>query len=371
MRKCDSCGKVVVNEQDYMCPHCGAVASKHCDHTKHLPDDKYFRANDYRSTAAEHKSQTYDYQKAPRTDASQKFDINDLANIKDVEDVKKIAKKAFVEQDKNGKKKFKPVAVVLIVIFAFNIFSSVLGVVVDTVENAFDEIEEVFSVENIESYEDSCIEDFYDVSEIEESIYTDYDTVYSYSGSANVESVYLDTAYDVLEIQLSGIGFKQLSISTEEQGYSYQQLVEDSHVAFFDVAFITDEAISEFEDSEDSTDTVLNYADHAKFKGNLSSDGILEIVGIASKLDEYSENVFIEIQKVTVLTEKGEDCYKGDYNINLNIIRFDSYNNCNFYEYYNIADESLSKEHYEMITPADAAIYDFNEVTDYSEVLEF
>ena len=81
MRKCDSCGKVVVNEQDYMCPHCGAVTRKHCDHQKHLPDDKYNRANDYRTSSAEYKSKTYDYQKAPKTDASQKFDINDLLEV--------------------------------------------------------------------------------------------------------------------------------------------------------------------------------------------------------------------------------------------------------------------------------------------------
>ena len=159
MRKCDSCGKVVVNEQDYMCPHCGAVMQKHCDHSTHLPDDKYFRANDYtrndnkpndyRTTAAEHKSKTYDYEKTPRTDASQKFDINDLANIKNAEDVKKIAKKAFIEQDQNGRKKFKPLAIVLIVIFAVNIFGNLLGALGDGIDDVFDELEYAF--EEIES----------------------------------------------------------------------------------------------------------------------------------------------------------------------------------------------------------------------------
>ena len=104
MRKCDSCGKVVVNEQDYMCPHCGAVTRKHCDHQKHLPDDKYNRANDYRTTAAEHSSKTYDYEKAPRTDASQKFDINDLANIKNAEDAKRIAKKHLLSRTRTAEK---------------------------------------------------------------------------------------------------------------------------------------------------------------------------------------------------------------------------------------------------------------------------
>ena len=144
MRKCDSCGKVVVNEQDYMCPHCGAVSNKHCDHNTHLPDDKYNRANDYRTTATEHKSKTYDYQKAPKTDVSQKFDINDLANIKNVEDAKQVAKKAFIEQDQNGRKKFKPLAIVLIVIFAVNIFGNLLGALDDGIDTVFDELEYAF-----------------------------------------------------------------------------------------------------------------------------------------------------------------------------------------------------------------------------------
>ncbi len=367
MHKCDSCGKVVVNEQDYMCPHCGAVSNKHCDHNTHLPDEKYNRANDYRITAAEHKSKTYDYQKAPKTDASQKFDINDLANIKNVEDAKQVAKKAFIEQDQNGRKKFKPLAIVLIVIFAVNIFGNILDVADSAIDTAFDEIEEVFSVEYIDEY----VEDDYGISEIENAVYTDYDTVYDYVASANVESAYLDTWYDVLEIQLSGIGFNQMSINTEEQGCSYQELMEDSFVVLFDVSFITSEAIEEYEVSEESTDTISNYTDHAKFKGYLSEDGILSIEGIPSKLDEYSENVFIEIRKVTVLTEKGEDCYNGDYNINLNIIRCDSFNNCNFYEYHHIADETLSKEHFEMIDLSETFGYDLQDVSAYSEVIEF
>ena len=209
MKKCDSCGKVVVNEQDYMCPHCGAVMQKHCDHSTHLPDDKYFRANDYtrndnkpndyRTTAAEHKSKTYDYEKAPKTDVSQKFDINDLANIKNAEDVKKVAKKAFIEQDQNGRKKFKPLAVVLIVIFAVNIFGNVLDIADSAIDTAFDEIEEIVSVNSI----DDLTEDNYGVSEIENSVYTDYDTVYTYIACANVESAYLDIWYDVLELDLN------------------------------------------------------------------------------------------------------------------------------------------------------------------------
>ncbi len=367
MRKCDSCGKVVVNEKDYMCPHCGAVVRKKCDHSTHLPDDKYNRANDYRTTAAEHKSKTYDYEKTPRTDSNQKFDINDLANIKNAEDAKRIAKKAFIEQDQNGRKKFKPLAIVLIVIFAVNIFGNVLDIADSAIDTAFDEIEEVVSMDSV----DDLIEDNYGVSEIENAVYTDYDTVYDYVASANVESAYLDTMYDVLEIQLSGIGFEQVSINTEEQGYSYQELMVDSFAVIFDVSFITSEAIEEYEVSEDSTDTILSYADHAKFKGYLSEDGIFSVEGIPSKLDEYSENVFIEIRKVTVLTEKDADCYNGDYNINLNIIRCDSFNNCNFYGYHHIADETLSKEHYEMIDLSEASTYDLQDVSAYSEVIEF
>jgi len=371
MHKCDSCGKVVVNEQDYMCPHCGAVSNKHCDHNTHLPDDKYNRANDYRTTAAEHKSKTYDYQKAPKTDASQKFDINDLANIKNVEDAKQVAKKAFIEQDQNGRKKFKPLAIVLIVIFAVNIFGNILDVADSAIDIAFDEIEEVVSMDSIDDYRDGYVEDLYGVSELENSIYTDYDTVYSYVASANVQSAYLDTWNDILEIQLSGIGFNKLSINIEKDGISYKKLTESSFVVLCEVSFITSDSIDEFEASVEETDTILSYAEHAKFKGYLSGDGVLSLEGIASKLDEYDEDVYFEIRRVTVLTEIGVDCYNGDYDITPNIIRCDSFGDCNFYEYQDVADETLAREHFEMVVLTEYEGYDLQDESSYDEIIEF
>lgn len=370
MHKCDGCGKMVVNEQDYMCPHCGAVSRKKCDHTTHLPDDKYFRANDYRTAASEHKSKTYTYQKAPKTGGSEKFDINDLANIKNAEDAKRIAKKAFIEQGSNGKKKFKPLAIVLIVIFAINIFGNVLDIADEAIDGAFDGFEEVFSVEFTE--DDFSYEDLYGVSEIENSVYTDYDTVYSYIACANVENAAMDNWNDVLEIHLSGMGFNKMSIDIEnDDDFSYQTLVNDSVVVLYDVEFITSDAIEEFSLSADETDALSNYTEHAKFKGYLSEDGVFSIEGVPSKLDEYSENVFVKIENITVLTESasGIDCYKGECIITPDILRCDSFGECNFYEYYDIADETFAHEHFEMITLPQEGGFDLQDVSEYSQVV--
>ena len=369
MHKCDSCGKVVVNEQDYMCPHCGAVSNKHCDHSKHLPDDKYSRANDYRTTASEHSSKTYDYQKAPRTDSNQKFDINDLANIKNAEDVKRVAKKAFIEQDQNGKKKFKPLAIVLIVIFAVNIFANVLDIADNAIDNAFESFEEAFSVEFTDDYD--SYEDLYGVSEIEDSFYIDYDTVYSYLACANVKSAVIDSWNDVLEIQLSGIGFNEMSINTEDdEAFSYQKLLENSDVVLCDAEFITSEAVEEFSLTENDTDALSNYTDHAKFKGYLSADGVLSIEGVSSKLDEYSEGVFVQIKSITVLTEteSGIDCYKGECIITPDILRCNTLGDCSFYNYCDIADDSLAMEHFELITAQENG-FDLQDKSQYSQIV--
>ncbi len=368
MHRCDGCGKVVVNEQDYMCPHCGAVSRKKCDHSTHLPDDKYNRVNDYRNASAEHKSKTYEYQKTPRTDTNGKFDINDLANIKNVEDAKRVAKKAFIEQDKNGKRKFKPLAIVLIIIFAVNIFGNVLSIAEDTIDSVVTEIEDAFFDEDYEPY----VEDLYNVEEIEESIRTDYDTVYSYLGSANVESATLNSSEDYLEIKLSGIGFNKVSVNMEKAGFSYEQLIADSHVVLFEVIFVTEfdfDLVSDYDD----TDTVYNYADRAKFKGTISEDGVLKIDGFCSKLDEYDEDVFVEIAFTTVLTESasGIDCYNGDYNLSPYLMRFDSSDEADFYIYHSLPDDRLVYNHFEKLDLTEHEGFYLQDALEYSQVVTY
>ena len=365
MRKCDSCGKVVVNEQDYMCPHCGAVSNKHCDHNTHLPDDKYNRANDYRTTAAEHSSKTYDYEKAPRTDASQKFDINDLANIKNAEDAKRIAKKAFIEQDQNGRKKFKPLAIVLIVIFAVNIFGNVLDIADSAIDTAFDEIEEVVSMNSI----DNLIEDNYGVSEIEDSLYDNYETIYDYTGSADVRSANYSSDEDCLEIHLSGIGLDELSVNaTEDTGLSFGEMINSSFVVLYRISFITEDDFDVV--FEDDTDSVYNYADEVLFKGDLSEDGVLKIYGIASKLDEYYETPYISISQITILSESdsGEDCYRGDLLLSTNTVKVKDYKECEFYD---LKFDEDNIEYFEKIDLSDWDGFYLHDELSYNEIIEY
>ena len=332
MHKCDSCGKVVVNEKDYMCPHCGAVAKKHCDHTNHLPDDKYFRANDYRSTAAEHKSKTYDYQKTPRTDASEKFDINDLANIKNADDAKKIAKKAFIEQDKNGKKKFKPVAVVLIVIFAINIFSSVMGVVFDGLES---------SIEGVASQ----LSDEWVGYELGEEPITHYFSVNTY-----IKGGSYDKENDCLKFNLSELFFdhndsvdEDYDVLTEEwqseftspTEYFYSERIE------VDAKFFSQKDIVDAEKIENS------YNDYVKLYGEITTDGILYVYGVNQHLKNFNgQSVFLNINSISLRTEIAETKEQFDYyfSIPFNFIKLNSDGSVKFFDIYAYDGEVTTTE---------------------------
>ncbi len=365
MHKCDSCGKVVVNEKEYLCPHCGAVARKKCDHSTHLPDDKYNRANDYRTSATEHKSKTYDYQKAPKTDISQKFDINDLANIKNAEDVKKIAKKAFIEQEASGRKKFKPAAIVFIIIFAVNIFANVADVAFEAVDDAIDGFEEVVSVEfDDEEY----IEDLYGVSEIEEDLYNKYDTIYDYLGSASVESAYLGGETGTLQIQLSEIGFEELSDNmVDETGTSLGEMYNTSYVALYKIRFLPEDVEDAITDENES---VRDYAETVLLKGSLTTDGVLIIENVGLKLDEYiDECPYMYISEITVLSENesGEICYCGQISLSVDVIRI---NSKGVYEFYEITRDSDGCECLEEIS-SDETGFDFSDDMFVTEVIEF
>lgn len=323
MHKCDSCGKVVVNEQDYMCPHCGAVSNKHCDHNTHLPDDKYNRANDYRTTAAEHNSKTYNYEKVPRTDANQKFDINDLANIKNAEDAKRIAKKAFIEQDQNGRKKFKPLAIVLIVIFAVNIFGNLLSAVGDGIDNVFDELEYAFEdIGNADyTFGEEKLTHLIDVSPI-------------------VTGGRYDKENDCLEITCSDFYFG-FNVTQNED---YEVVTEDwsDEFTFPSVYFgegdvrVSFEALNEkqVEDREvlydvDSEDMTVY--------GEITEDGIIKIYGLAPSMKRLSGNeIYIRVSHIRVLSENEETNEKFDYWVSLpaEFVKINDDNSIEFYDIY-------------------------------------
>ena len=349
MHKCDSCGKVVVNEKDYMCPHCGAVAKKHCDHTNHLPDDKYFRANDYRSTAAEHKSKTYDYQKTPRTDASEKFDINDLANIKNADDAKKIAKKAFIEQDKNGKKKFKPVAVVLIVIFAINIFSSVMGVVSDTVENVFESI-------SLADYE------------LGEETITHYFNVDAY-----IKNGSYDKENDCLKFNLSELFFEHTDSINEDYetvADEWQSDFTSPKECFYSeqvevrAVFFSQKDINNAEKIENS------YQDDIALYGEITSDGVLYVYGVNQHLKKIdSTPVYIDIESIFLGVEVQETKEQFDYSFSIpfNFIKINSDGSFKFFDIYSYDGEITSTE----IDLANQYYPDIEELEEYVEFIAF
>ena len=360
MRKCDSCGKVVVNEQDYMCPHCGAVTKKHCDHSKHLPDDKYSRANDYRTTASEHSSRTYDYQKAPRTDSNQKFDINDLANIKNAEDVKRVAKKAFIEQDQNGKKKFKPLAIVLIVIFAVNIFGNILSAVGDGIDNVFDELEYVFE----------------DIGNVDYT-FGEEKLTHNFYVSPIVKGGRYDKENDCLEITCSDYYFEFSRTYNED----YDVVTEEWSDEFtFPASFISSgevrvsfEALNE-KQVEDRDVIYNNDSEDITAYGEITDYGIIKIYGITPSINRLSGNeVYIRVSGINVIYENVETNEKFEYLVSLPVefIKINADNSIEFYDIYadfdivineklDLNDQYVPDEYIEHIELSDANAYNDN-----------
>lgn len=350
MHKCDSCGKVVVNEQDYMCPHCGAVAQKHCDHSTHLPDDKYNRANDYRTAASEHKSKTYDYEKAPKTDNNQKFDINDLANIKNAEDAKRIAKKAFIEQDQNGRKKFKPVAIVLIVIFAINIFANVLDLAFSAVDDVFEGIESAFSEEVVVG-EDLVIHNF---------------TLHPCLNGAT-----FDRENDCLTLKIEEIYFDHYGSHDEYYDYDTDEWQDDfsfpgNHFLDSDIDFsltVYDENDVKIVDFDEDA-----YKDSIDLAAELTENGELKIYGLKSHLrnikgkDAYC---CIGTSLIEFENDATNEEFECDFYFPFNYIKISSDDTVGFYDIY----KDYETEDRNTISEVD--ISSFYVPDEYVECIEF
>lgn len=355
MRKCDSCGKIVVNEKDYMCPHCGAVAQKHCDHSTHLPDDKYNRANDYRAAAAEHKSKTYDYEKTPRTDNNQKFDINDLANIKNAEDVKKVAKKAFIEQDKNGRKKFKPVAIVLIVIFAINIFANLTDVAFDAVETGIEELAGVLP--------DSWVG--YELGEETLTHYFSVDT-YIKNGSYDKEN-------DCLKFNLSELFFdhndtvnEDYDAITEEWQSEFTSPKECFYSEQVEVSF----AFLSQKDFADAEKVDNAYDDSVNLYGEITSEGVLYVYGLNQHLKNVDgQTVYLYVDGINMRFENPDTMEIFDYyfSVPFNFIKLNSDGSTEFFSVYAYDGEVSTTK----IDLDDQYYPDIEELEEYVEYISF
>ena len=355
MRKCDSCGKVVVNEQDYMCPHCGAVSNKHCDHATHLPDDKYFRANDYRTAAEEHKSKTYDYEKAPKMDANQKFDINDLANIKNADDVKKVAKKAFIEQDKNGRKKFKPVAIVLIVIFAVNIFCNLLSVGFDAIDGFFEEIA-------------SELPDEWVGYELGEETITHYFSVDTY-----IKDGVYDKENDCLKFNLSELFFAHNDSVDEDYDTvteEWQSEFTSPKERFYSEQIVVNAVFFSPKDIVDAEKIENSYKNDVELYGEITSDGVLYIYGVNQHLKKYdAQSGYMELATVSLRTENAETKENFDFYFSLpfNFVKVNSDGTLKYFYIYSYDDEVTNTE----VDLNDQYYPDIEELEEYDEFIAF
>lgn len=368
MRKCDSCGKVVVDNKEYMCPRCGAVIQKHCDHSTHLPDDKYNRANDYRAIAAEHKSETYSYEKAPKTDASNKFDINDLANIKNAEDAKRVAKKAFIEQDKNGKKKFKPLAIVLIVIFAVNIFGNILSGVFDAVDSAFEELDSAFA---------------------EELVVGEETLIHSFVTQTYVDSGAYDRENDCLTINIEEMYFEYYGTHDEYYEENTDEWQDDFS---FPGNYISESRINLSLAIYDEDDVQIvgfddqSYNDSVDLAAELTENGELKIYGIKSHIRNMTgKDVYCNISDSVAKAYNYETYEQIEYSFDFpfNYIKIstdDTVTFCNIYmDYENESENIITEadltyryvpdEYIDHVNFDDSSIFDLPVSVEYTEMV--
>jgi predicted nucleic acid-binding Zn-ribbon protein len=355
MHKCDSCGKVVVNEQDYMCPHCGAVSNKHCGHNTHLPDDKYFRVNDYKTNSAEYKTKTYDYEKAPKMDANQKFDINDLANIKNADDVKKVAKKAFIEQDKNGRKKFKPVAIVLIVIFAVNIFCNLLSVGFDAIDGFFEEIA-------------SELPDEWVGYELGEETITHYFSVDTY-----IKDGAYDKENDCLKFNLSELFFAHNDSVDEDYDTiteEWQSEFTSPKERFYSEQIVVNAVFFSPKDIVDAEKIENSYKNDVELYGEITSDGVLYIYGVNQHLKKYdAQSGYMELATVSLRTENAETKEHFDFyfSIPFNFVKVNSDGTLKYFYIYSYDDEITNTE----VDLTEQYYPDIEELEEYVEFIAF
>ena len=293
MIKCDSCGKVVVSEKDYICPHCGAVAKKHCDHKGHLPDDRFNRTGAYNTDsnnkATQHKSKTYDYERIPKTNENQNFNIDDLANIKDASDVKKIAKKAFVKQGSDGKKKFKPAVIAVIVILVVNIIGNGLDLVLDVVEDVFDEIGYAFEEMLEPSYtlgEDKITHNFY--------------------ATATVDGASYDIENDCLTIDFSEVYFEYSHTQNEE----YEIIERDWQDEFskpseYFCSGKIEPVVTAFTEKEiQDSEVALENDYETTLEAELTDSGLFKIYGLKLLTNDISkEEVYFKISGIEIVAE--------------------------------------------------------------------
>lgn len=337
MHKCDSCGKLVVNEQDYMCPHCGAVANKHCDHKTHLPDERFNRTGDYNTNSnpvnttpnrsnpvntTPHKSKTYDYERVPKTNESQKFDINDLANIQNADDVKKIAKKAFIEQDANGKKKFKPLAIVLIVIFAVNIFGNLLGVAFDAVDSVFEEIA-------------GELPDSWVGYELGEETITHYFTVDTY-----IKNGSYDKANDCLKFNILEFFFDHNNSADED----YDTLTEEwqseftsPKKCFYSEQIVVSVAFLSQEDFADAEKVDNAYDESVTLYGEITSDGVICFYGLNQHLKNIDgKSVYLYVNEISERSENPDtrEIFEYYFSVPFNFIKLNSDGSTEFFSVY-------------------------------------
>ena len=248
-----------------------------------------------------------------------KISFGDLANIKNAEDVKKVAKKAFIEQDKNGRKKFKPVAIVLIVIFAINIFANLIDVAFDAVDGVFEGIESAFT---------------------EELVVGDELLIHGFSLRTYVDGATFDRGNDCLTIDIAEMYFEYYGSHDEYYDSDTDEWQDDfsspeNYLSDADVDLSL--VIYDEKDVQEAGFDEYSYRDSIDLPAELTETGELKIYGLKTHLrDMAGKNVYCYISDSLVEFENAEtyERFECSFYFPFNYIKISANDTVSFYDIY-------------------------------------
>ncbi|MBR2875929.1 MAG: hypothetical protein IKC01_02220, partial [Clostridia bacterium] len=270
MKKCDSCGKIITNDKEFMCPFCGAVAKKHCDHETHL-NNKYYRYNDYNELDKDGSMNEKGYTAKRSVEDSPRSP----AGYKD-----------------NVKKLMKSFLGFFVIVISFSVVMTVLTVSDDTVDDTYD-YEEIYSEDFQLGPYDTYLEEFVPDELIDNS--NTEASLTHYKAGLQCDEIHLNEEEDTLDITFTTMYYSNISSDDE---YTYSESTDDvdlsgsvSAKAFYILRRELDLAPESPEFYEQRT---------LDLKGELTSDGKLRFFGVPSGLASFGEPVFIVIPHIVV-----------------------------------------------------------------------
>ncbi len=269
MRKCDSCGKPYQETKDVFCPHCGAVAQKHCTHGSSFDIKRYDRGELYENNNKQYQNTTYNKGFEPHAqrqnnpyNPQKNADYGNKNPQINLPDLKKVLSKG------NG----KPIGIIVFgVIIAFNFITGLIS--------SSDDVSFSSNNENVSVQED-YINDFYTVVD-----------------KATIEMVNTDGDFKTFTLEISSMAFDDYISESMKDNISSGAMMEEilSENTFVEMRFCDfSTGIVSGDSYNNAIDDSYNYSgkqtdSKCKYEFSYSFD-YDEIVHIASGVDFHLGN---------------------------------------------------------------------------------